>query len=108
MGVKISIDDFGMGYSSLSYLKRLQADALKIDKSFVKGFGEDVEDKAIVRMVIVLAHTLGMEVIAEGVEGWGQAALLEEMGCDFGQGYHFSKPLPPDEVPIFLADERTS
>jgi EAL domain-containing protein (putative c-di-GMP-specific phosphodiesterase class I) len=108
MGVKISIDDFGMGYSSLSYLKRLPADALKLDKSFVKGLGEDVEDTAIVRMIIDLAHTLGMEVTAEGVEGWGQAALLEEMGCDFAQGYHFSKPLPPEEVPIFLAEERTT
>ena len=107
-GVKISIDDFGMGYSSLSYLKRLPADALKIDKSFIKGLGEDVEDTAIVRMVIELAHTLGMEVIAEGVEGWGQAALLEEMGCDFAQGYYFSKPLSPEEVPMFLAKERTS
>jgi EAL domain-containing protein (putative c-di-GMP-specific phosphodiesterase class I) len=108
MGVKISIDDFGMGYSSLAYLKRLPADALKIDKSFVKGLGEDVEDTAIVRMVIELAHTLGMEVIAEGVEDWGQAALLEEMGCDFGQGYYLSKPLPAEEVPAFLAEERTS
>jgi diguanylate cyclase (GGDEF)-like protein/PAS domain S-box-containing protein len=108
MGVKISIDDFGMGYSSLAYLKRLPADTLKIDKSFVKGLGEDVEDTAIVQMVIELAHTLGMEVIAEGVEDWGQASLLEEMGCDFGQGYHFSKPLPPEEVPMFLAEEGTS
>ena len=92
-----------MGYSSLSSLKRLPADALKIDKSFVKGLGEDVEDTAIVRMVIELAHTLGMEVIAEGVESRGQAALLEEMSCDLGQGYHFSKPLRPDEVPRYLA-----
>ncbi len=94
--MKISIDDFGMGYSSLCYLKRLPADALKIDESFVKGLGEDVEDRTIVRMVIELAHTLGMEVIAERVEGWGQAALLEEMGCDFAQGYHVSKPLSPE------------
>ena len=108
MGVKISIDDFGMGYSSLSSLKRLPADALKIDKSYVEGLGEDVEDTAIVRMVIELAHTLGMEVIAEGVESEEQAALLEEMGCDFGQGYRFSTPLPPEEVPRFLAEEQTS
>ena len=108
LGVRISIDDFGAGYSSLSYLKRLPANALKIDKSFVKGLGEDVQDTAIVRMVIELAHTLGMEVIAEGVESWGQAALLEEMGCDFGQGYRFSKPLPNEEVPMFLAEGRTS
>jgi diguanylate cyclase (GGDEF)-like protein/PAS domain S-box-containing protein len=108
MGVYISIDDFGMGYSSLAYLKRLPANALKVDKSFVKRLGEDVEDTAIVRMVIELAHTLGMEAIAEGVETWAQAALLEEMGCDLAQGFHFSEPLPPEAATNFLAEERTS
>ena len=81
---------------------------VELTKSFVKGSGEEVEDTAIVRMVIELAHTLGMEVIAEGVEDWGQAALLEEMGCDHGQGCHFSKPLSPGDVPMFLAEGRTS
>ncbi len=96
LGVRFSIDDFGTGYSSLSYLKRLPADAIKIDKSFVKGLGEHVEDTAVVRMIIELAHTLGLEVIAEGVETEKQAALLKEMGCNFAQGYHYSKPLPPE------------
>jgi diguanylate cyclase (GGDEF)-like protein/PAS domain S-box-containing protein len=96
LGVRFSIDDFGTGYSSLSYLKRLPAEAIKIDKSFVKGLGEDVEDTAVVRMIIELAHTLSLEVIAEGVETEVQADLLKEMGCDFAQGYHFSKPLPPE------------
>ena len=95
LGVCISIDDFGTGYSSLAYLKRLPASALKIDRSFVKGLGEDVEDTAIVGMVIELAHTLGMEALAEGVESEAQATLLKEMGCDMAQGYHFSKPFPP-------------
>jgi EAL domain-containing protein (putative c-di-GMP-specific phosphodiesterase class I) len=103
MGVEISIDDFGTIYSSLSYLKRLPADTIKIDKSFVKGLGGEVEDTAIVRMIIGLAHTLGMEVIAEGVESEEQARLLKEMGCGFAQGYHFSKPLPPEEIPALLS-----
>ena len=105
LGVRISIDDFGMGYSSLSYLKRLPADALKIDKSFVKGFGEDTGDTAIVRMVIDVGHTLGLRVVAEGVETWAQAALLEETGCDMAQGYHFAGPLPPEEIPALLSSD---
>jgi EAL domain-containing protein (putative c-di-GMP-specific phosphodiesterase class I) len=96
LGVRFSIDDFGTGYSSLSYLKRLPADAIKIDKAFVDGLGKDVEDTAVIRMIIELAHTLGLEVIAEGVETEEQVALLKEMGCDLAQGYHFSKPLPPE------------
>ena len=103
LGVGISIDDFGVGYSSLAYLKRLPADMLKIDKSFIKGIGVDEEDTAIVRMVIELAHTLGMEVVAEGVESEEQAAQLKEMGCDYAQGFFFSEPLPPEEVARFLA-----
>jgi EAL domain-containing protein (putative c-di-GMP-specific phosphodiesterase class I) len=104
LGIGVSIDDFGVGYSSLSYLKRLPADAIKIDKSFVRGLGEEVEDTAIVRMMIELAHTLGMKIIAEGVETEEQVALLEQMGCDMGQGYHFARPLPPEKVPEFLAE----
>jgi len=108
MGVGISIDDFGTGYSSLSYLKRLPADALKIDRSFVAGLGEDLEDTAVVGMVIELAHTFGMEAIAEGVETEAQARLLGEMGCDKAQGFHFAWPLPPEEVPGFLAEQPPS
>jgi EAL domain-containing protein (putative c-di-GMP-specific phosphodiesterase class I) len=103
MGVRISIDDFGVGYSSLAYLKRLPADTLKIDKSFVAGLGEDAEDTAIVQMIIDLAHTLGMEVIAEGVESEEQAERLKEMGCDLGQGFYFAEPLPSEAVSEFLA-----
>jgi len=105
LGARISIDDFGMGYSSLAYLKRLPADSLKIDRSFMKGLGEDVEDTAIVRMIIELAHTLGLEVIAEGVETEEQAAHLKEMGCDMAQGYHFARPLPPEEIPAVLSSD---
>ena len=79
MGVGISIDDFGVGYSSLAYLKRLPADALKIERSFVAGLGEDVEDTAIVRMVIELGRTFGIKVIAEGVESVEQVTLLKRL-----------------------------
>jgi EAL domain-containing protein (putative c-di-GMP-specific phosphodiesterase class I) len=102
MGVRISIDDFGTGYSSLSYFKHLPADILKIDKSFVKRLGENVEDTAIVRMIIDLAHTLGMEVIAEGVEEPEQLDRLREMGCDMVQGFYFARPLPPEEASRLL------
>jgi EAL domain-containing protein (putative c-di-GMP-specific phosphodiesterase class I) len=85
----------------LSYLKRLPADALKIDKSFIAGLGEDVEDMAIVK-IIDLAHTLGMEVVAEGVKNEGQAEQLKEMGCDLAQGYYCAEPLSPEAVREFL------
>jgi len=103
LGVRISIDDFGTGYSSLSYLKHLPADALKIDKSFIGGLSEDIEDTALVQMIVDLAHILGMEVIAEGVESEAQVEQLKQMGCDLGQGYYFAQPLPPEAVPKFLA-----
>ena len=103
MGIRISLDDFGSGYSSLSYLKRLPTDILKIDKSFTRGLGIEVEDTAIVQRGVDLAHILGMEVVAEGVEVEEQETLLREMGCDFAQGYLFSRPLPPEEVPGFLS-----
>jgi len=71
----------------------------------VKGLGEDVEDTAIVHTIVELAHTLGLEVIAEGVETEEQAALLNEMGCDLAQGYHFARPLPPEDIPALLSSD---
>jgi diguanylate cyclase (GGDEF)-like protein/PAS domain S-box-containing protein len=103
LGIRVSLDDFGSGYSSLSYLKRLPADILKIDKLFTKGLGVEAEDTAIVQTVVDLAHILGMEVVAEGVEIEAQETLLREMSCDFAQGFYFSKPLPPKDVPGFLS-----
>jgi diguanylate cyclase (GGDEF)-like protein/PAS domain S-box-containing protein len=104
IGLRVSIDDFGAGYSSLSYLKRLPADVLKIDKSFVRGLGLEVEDTAIVQTIVDLAHILGMEVVAEGVEVEEQETLLKEMGCDFAQGFYFFEPLPPGAVADLLAE----
>jgi EAL domain-containing protein (putative c-di-GMP-specific phosphodiesterase class I) len=92
MGVNIAIDDFGTGYSSLSYLARLPADALKIDASFIRTMMEEPQSMTIVSTIILLAHTLRMCVVAEGVETSEQANLLRDLRCDQAQGYFFSRP----------------
>jgi diguanylate cyclase (GGDEF)-like protein len=98
MGIRLYLDDFGTGYSSLSYLKRLPVDRVKVDRTFVKDLGGNATDTAVVRMIIELCHTLGVEVLAEGVETSDQAALLRDMGCDVGQGYYFARPLRSEEL----------
>jgi diguanylate cyclase (GGDEF)-like protein/PAS domain S-box-containing protein len=102
IGVCISIDDFGTGYSSLSYLKSFPLDYLKIDRSFVTDLPDEPNNGAIVRAIIDMAHTLGMKVIAEGVETRQQLDFLLEQGCDEVQGYYFSKPLPTDQLTKLL------
>ncbi len=103
-GVEISVDDFGTGYSSLSYLKRFPVDYIKVDRSFVAELGRGAEGDVIVPAVIDLAHTLGVEAVAEGVETAGQLARLRELGCAMGQGYYFAKPLPSKVIASLLAE----
>ena len=97
LDVQISIDDFGTGYSSLSYLKKFDIDFLKIDRSFVGNLSGDSEDLVLIQAIIVMAHKLGCKVIAEGIEDKEQREILAKEGCDFGQGYFFSKPLVSSE-----------
>ena len=102
LGVRLSMDDFGTGYSSLSYLKKFQIYKLKIDQSFVRDLEEDANDRAIVAAIIRMAQALGMETTAEGVETEGQLEFLRAHGCDDGQGYLFSRPLPTAAFEQFL------
>ncbi len=101
-GIKISLDDFGTGYSSLSYLRKFNLDYLKIDKSFVYNLEHDAANVALCEAIIVMAHKLGLKVIAEGVETAQQYEMLRRAGCDYGQGFLFGEPLPPDEFEALL------
>jgi EAL domain-containing protein (putative c-di-GMP-specific phosphodiesterase class I) len=104
-GVRLSIDDFGTGYSSLSYLHRFPIDTLKIDRSFVGTMGNGAGNTEIVKAVIAVASALNLSVIAEGIESIGQLRQLKDLGCEYGQGYLFSRPLPVGEIELFLRDE---
>jgi EAL domain-containing protein (putative c-di-GMP-specific phosphodiesterase class I) len=103
LGVGVSLDDFGTGYCSLSYLRRLPIDSLKIDRSFVRGLGHEADDDSIVTSVIDLARSLGVSVVAEGVETEEQLAGLRARGCDTMQGFLFAKPGPPEAVAALMA-----
>jgi diguanylate cyclase (GGDEF)-like protein/PAS domain S-box-containing protein len=101
LGVSISLDDFGTGYSSLSYLTQFQLNTLKIDRAFVMDIEHSERSHNLVHAIIAMGQSLGLQLVAEGVETAGQAAILEKMGCHYLQGYHISRPIPPGELLIF-------
>jgi EAL domain-containing protein (putative c-di-GMP-specific phosphodiesterase class I) len=101
-GTQVALDDFGTGYSSLSYLKKFDIDYIKIDQSFVRNLAPESEDMALCEAIIVMAHKLGLKVIAEGVETVEHSTLLIGIGCDYAQGYLFSRPLPASEFEKLL------
>jgi EAL domain-containing protein (putative c-di-GMP-specific phosphodiesterase class I) len=102
LGVNIAIDDFGTGYSSLSYLRRFPVSICKVDRFFVDGMDRGPEESAVARAIIKLGHSLGLDVVAEGVETQGELEELRRAGCDFAQGYLFGRPAPADEVEDML------
>jgi EAL domain-containing protein (putative c-di-GMP-specific phosphodiesterase class I) len=101
-GITISIDDFGIGYSSLGYLEQLPVDQLKVDRTFVSRLDGSARALAIVRSVVELAHAVGLHVVAEGVENSDQDRTLVAMGCDRAQGFLYSRPVPPQSVQRML------
>ncbi|KXB29863.1 diguanylate cyclase [Dechloromonas denitrificans] len=105
MGVELSLDDFGTGYSSLAYLKRFPVGKLKIDRSFINDLETDADDQAIASTIVSMGRNLRLTVLAEGVETIEQLALLRKMGCDMAQGYHFSRPLPAEQIADLLRQQ---
>ena len=107
-GLQVAIDDFGTGYSALSYLKKFDIDYLKIDQSFINNLAPDATDFALCEAIVVMAHKLGLKVIAEGVETEQQHDLLKQIGCDYAQGYLFSRPVPAADLDELLVQYRTT
>lgn len=107
-GIEVAIDDFGTGFSSLSYLKKFHIDYIKIDRSFIHQLEHDGTDRALVEAIIVMAHKLGIKTVAEGVETMAQRDLLIQFGCDYAQGYFYSKPIPEDAFVQLLSERSRS
>jgi EAL domain-containing protein (putative c-di-GMP-specific phosphodiesterase class I) len=106
--VQVAIDDFGTGYSALGYLKKFHIDYVKIDRSFVRDLATDADDLALSEAIVVMAHKLGLKVIAEGIETEEQRALLLGIGCDFGQGYLFARPMTPEHLEQILIHQQSA
>jgi EAL domain-containing protein (putative c-di-GMP-specific phosphodiesterase class I) len=104
LGVKIAVDDFGTGFSSLGQLRRFPIDVIKVDRSFVQGVDHDAKDAAIAANLVSLAHALGLVAVAEGIESEGQLASLRGLDCDLAQGYLFARPAPGEQITQLLAD----
>jgi EAL domain-containing protein (putative c-di-GMP-specific phosphodiesterase class I) len=108
LGVHVAIDDFGTGFSSLGQLRNFPVDTIKVDLSFVQGAETDAKDAAITANIINLAHALGLRAVAEGIETDGQLTSMRDLGCDLAQGYHFARPMPPEQLsellPVSSAD----
>jgi EAL domain-containing protein (putative c-di-GMP-specific phosphodiesterase class I) len=108
LGVRLSIDDFGTGYSSLSRLRRIPVDTLKIDRAFIMNMDSDPESHEIVRIIIMLAHNLGLKVVAEGTETEEHIRLLKQLNCEMSQGYNYSRPADAQAMLKLLASNRTA
>jgi EAL domain-containing protein (putative c-di-GMP-specific phosphodiesterase class I) len=106
LGIQLAIDDFGSGYSNLGYLKRLPVETLKIDQIFIKGLGQDRHDKAIISAITSLAHEIGLRVTAEGVETIEQMQQIQDIGCDYAQGYFFARPMSGEDLSRKLRENR--
>jgi EAL domain-containing protein (putative c-di-GMP-specific phosphodiesterase class I) len=104
LGVKIAVDDFGTGFSSLGQLRRFPIDVIKVDRSFVQGVDHDAKDAAIAANLVSLAHALGLVAVAEGIESEGQLASFRGLDCDLAQGYLFARPAPAEQITELLAD----
>ena len=106
--MRIAVDDFGTGFSSLGQLRSFPVDMIKVDRSFVQGIEHDAKDAAITANLVSLAHALGLLAIAEGIESDGQLTSLRELGCDLAQGFLFARPAPPAEIDRLLAEGSAS